>query len=1237
MSEPVNPSTNKVKQSLFPLSLQPSSPTSFPLAYGDNIWDVAEDGSSLAEQMGEEGQYDQHSINESLAEKANAAITTEEQSSLTNKQRNQALANVSNQTASNTFDGKMGYKVLKPYDSEDSTTEFAEQIKTQPNTIFEIRDVFDLGSTLEEPVSVTIPANCTLKFNGGRIVNGTIVGQNTLIDANAEEIFGLDVTLSGTFKNSEIYAEWFGAKADGVTDNIPYLQKAFDVAIAIDKPLQLLEGTYMIEVFDTESHRLNVVFTQDGQNLIVRGAGKFNTFIKCSDGWLDRQLAATNWVETKKEEDGQLVLKKLSKTIWNYSIYYYRDNNAHANSLEFTDLTFDKNATSNDVDEFVGTMEYEYDGVVGEYPYSIRTETTPFLTSAGATGYSGTTDHLKFKNIYLKELTAGGIGVGNITAKSILFNNISSDMYYIGGGATRREEIYPLANCDDVVINNCNIYYTQIEPVESQALGADSRVIKITNSNINNIEMNGGVWTEVNADGVGVRVITKTIDGVPVTKYYKVNYDKENIYIDNCVFGYFNFSGNTVRVTNSTINVDHKGTSVQDSDVAFENCIIDVTGLYGIQFYNRWKTNRVNDIQFNSCSILLGRTNGDSAYKIYGANADFIRSNVKFDSCYIESDNAYIDNYAKGLNLSFVGCAFRHNESCAVRCGGFGTYFGYTTFDSCKVLTKNLQLVDLMSNNQLYKLTLKGWNRYPIIVAATVKMPTDAVLEADCDVYATSTDIAAITVKNTIIPPNMRIHIDGYVYETPSIQKVAAVNLATYIKYFDENRRFHIDTSELSTDLSLDLTADYAKAGESLFAKITIDPNAESNLNDIKVEMDGSDITAIAHLEDSDFIYIPSVIGDIKISGGYIEPRYLAFKAVGGNGTITITIEGTTPSSGWSTPAFEYSTDGGDSWNSVTLGTAISVNENDKVYFKGENPVAKRLGGLSFYTHFAFSGNFEGSGDYTSIINGRGGWLSENDTYAYIAAKIFLGNSANEHNPLVKSPNFPLRYVLQGGFIQAFKWTDIGVAPTLYTESNIGSSGYNNTFYGCSNLNEIRTYMSRLGSNENGNDITQSWLSNTASFGNFYCLKSVENLRNIPNVENKGIPANWTRRNIDEDDKIWVGLSFAESTVNLIYTPEPFYKDIQEITITDNYTEAGGVLIDKATIEAAIEYQSTDENVAVIEDGKIVIMGNGTTTIFALYKGDDTLDYGSAVAEYTLVVSGVPEPQPEPDVEPVSE
>lgn len=119
---------------------------------------------------------------------------------VTDIQRNKALANISNQEP--TDNGKLGYNVLDP------TKPFIEQV-TETNTIYEIRDVFDLGGTELSPVSVTIPAGCTLKFNGGMIKNCTLDCNNTDVDSSLVKIFD-NVLFTGSFVKNFDYPEWYG-------------------------------------------------------------------------------------------------------------------------------------------------------------------------------------------------------------------------------------------------------------------------------------------------------------------------------------------------------------------------------------------------------------------------------------------------------------------------------------------------------------------------------------------------------------------------------------------------------------------------------------------------------------------------------------------------------------------------------------------------------------------------------------------------------------------------------------------------------------------------------------------------------------------------------------------------------------------------------------------------------------------------------------------------------------------
>ena len=95
---------------------------------------------------------------------------------------------------------------------------------------------------------ITIPAGCVLKFEGGSIFGAyTITGQNTGIEAGLVKIFNTNVTLAGTWNITCLYADWFGAKADGETDSVDAINKALLVANAIKVSDVLLSaGTYKV-------------------------------------------------------------------------------------------------------------------------------------------------------------------------------------------------------------------------------------------------------------------------------------------------------------------------------------------------------------------------------------------------------------------------------------------------------------------------------------------------------------------------------------------------------------------------------------------------------------------------------------------------------------------------------------------------------------------------------------------------------------------------------------------------------------------------------------------------------------------------------------------------------------------------------------------------------------------------------------------------------------------------------
>lgn len=122
------------------------------------------------------------------------------------------------------FSGK-GYKVLEKNIQAIGGVKkniLTAVMLSEANTIYEIRYDFDLnGASLE------MKEGCTLKFNGGSLANGKIVGTQTLIEANVTGIFGDSFSLEGTFENSIAYPEWF--KISGDIDDTNSIQKVLDL------------------------------------------------------------------------------------------------------------------------------------------------------------------------------------------------------------------------------------------------------------------------------------------------------------------------------------------------------------------------------------------------------------------------------------------------------------------------------------------------------------------------------------------------------------------------------------------------------------------------------------------------------------------------------------------------------------------------------------------------------------------------------------------------------------------------------------------------------------------------------------------------------------------------------------------------------------------------------------------------------------------------------------------------
>ncbi len=111
------------------------------------------------------------------------------------------------------------------------------------NAVYIIRETFDLNGEL-----ITIPQNCTLKFEGGNLKNGTLIYNNTYIDGNYKICCGC----KGLIANDIVEPHMYGARGDGLTDDA----KAIQQSVNCGKQVLFRRGTYLISspiVFDHQN------------------------------------------------------------------------------------------------------------------------------------------------------------------------------------------------------------------------------------------------------------------------------------------------------------------------------------------------------------------------------------------------------------------------------------------------------------------------------------------------------------------------------------------------------------------------------------------------------------------------------------------------------------------------------------------------------------------------------------------------------------------------------------------------------------------------------------------------------------------------------------------------------------------------------------------------------------------------------------------------------------------------
>ena len=125
-----------------------------------------------------------------------------------------------------------GYKILRRNIISGKNI-LTQKMISEENCTYEIRYNFDLNGS-----EITIPNNCSLKFNGGSISNGSInLSMTEIIASSKDHIF--NNTLVKGSSTVGCYVDWFGAKRSNipieVVGNSVAIQRALDSGFKIIK------------------------------------------------------------------------------------------------------------------------------------------------------------------------------------------------------------------------------------------------------------------------------------------------------------------------------------------------------------------------------------------------------------------------------------------------------------------------------------------------------------------------------------------------------------------------------------------------------------------------------------------------------------------------------------------------------------------------------------------------------------------------------------------------------------------------------------------------------------------------------------------------------------------------------------------------------------------------------------------------------------------------------------------
>lgn len=469
------------------------------------------------------------------------------------------------------------------------------------NVIYKITKDLDLNKE-----TLNIPSGCTLDFQGGSFSNGSINFNKATLKGKVK--ISSNINIIGTCSNSILYPEWFGAKGDGITNDLKSIQNAVD--IAPDNAQIIFTSKYKIFGVNNES------FNRREDGIHIKSNIQFN-------GLAGAQIIADNWccnIFTTPPEDADLTAPKIK----NVRFYNLELIHTHAEIFQFSAL-INLGNIDNCIIEGCKFLSYCGDGITAGALLSPNEGRwmTSFVNDVTVRDciFDG-------KNVVSRQ----GISVyvcNNFTIDNNLFKNSSGDVM---PGAIDFE---PEA---DVEIKNVKIVNNHFENIRG-VVGTVSFVNPMKNSiTADRFIIENNTFVSSNSHDIYIKMGSQITCSLIITKN---TFIKSKVY-----FAVDNISD--VIITNNIGGQLKYGNAISNSVKA--NYCNNITGdQVGMELWNN------PAVTFDNCGAVLidgnfhQRINTDSAFRLGGTIGSAIIVNNRVNAW--EASNVKFVELAESTNL----------------------------------------------------------------------------------------------------------------------------------------------------------------------------------------------------------------------------------------------------------------------------------------------------------------------------------------------------------------------------------------------------------------------------------------------------------------------------------------------------------------------------------------------------------------------------------------------------------